>query len=177
MKWSVFSLLISAQLLSQKILWDEYRRLTWNDFKSPVSRKYNKNVIAYTHCGWEYSFVKSSDPKAAIHIEVKTFFDEDKSWKDARRINEDVLLHEQKHFDIAEMYARQLRREIAEKIKTSKDYDQYFKSIYQRISSEYRAFQMEYDRNTEHGMNREKQSQYNIVITEDLDRLKSYKTF
>jgi hypothetical protein len=34
---------------------------------------------------------------------------------------------------------------------------------------------MSYDRVTEHGMNKEKQAEYNALIAEELDHLKSYK--
>lgn len=175
MRWSIFCILISIQLFSQKIIWKEDQKLTWNDFKSPINRKGNKDVVAYTHCGWEYSVVTSSNPASPIKIEIETIFNKDKSWKDVKRINDYVLLHEQKHFDIAEIYARMLRKEVQENIKTSGDYNKSFKAIYNRISNEYRDFQIAYDRDTQNGMDKEKQAQYNTSITEMLATLNSYK--
>ncbi len=34
---------------------------------------------------------------------------------------------------------------------------------------------MSYDRDTRHGMDKEKQAEYNAVISEELENLKSYK--
>lgn len=168
-------LLASGNVFCQKITWKEGEKLNWSNFKSAVNKKNNSDVVAYTHCGWQYSVVKSTNPQAGVEIVIETIFNEWKSWKDVKRINDYVLLHEQKHFDIAEVYARKLRKEVAEKIKTSGDYERNFKAIYNRIYNEYRDFQISYDRDTKHGMDKEKQAKYNNVVTEELENLKSYR--
>ncbi|MCU7613560.1 DUF922 domain-containing Zn-dependent protease [Chryseobacterium sp. GMJ5] len=167
--------LISNAVWGQKIIWKSDLKLTWANFKSKTNNMNGSNVVAYTHCGWEYSVLTSSDMKAPVKIEFETIFNEDKSWKDDKRINDYILLHEQKHFDIAELHARKLRKEVAEKVITNADYKKYFKDIYNKISEEYRNFQVSYDRETDHGMNKEKQNQYNILITEELEKLKNYQ--
>lgn len=171
----VFCLLAVSILFGQKIIWQEEQKLVWDNFKSPVNRRNNPDVAAYTNCGWEYSVVKSTNPKSPVTIEIRAIFTEDKSWKDVKKINDYILLHEQKHFDIAELFARKLRKAAAEKIKTSGDYDKLFKTIYNRISNDYKNFQISYDKDTRHGMNKEKQAEYNAAISEELDNLKSYK--
>lgn len=168
-------LLIFNILSAQKINWSEDRKLVWDNFKSKTNNLGGSTVVAYTHCGWEYSAITSSDPKVPVKIEIQTIFNEDKSWKDDKRINDYVLVHEQKHFDIAEIHARKLRKEVSEKIKTTSEYNKFFKTIYSKISSEYKQFQTTYDRITEHGMNKEKQAEYNILISEELEKLKNYQ--
>jgi len=176
MKWiSLCFFLFANALFGQKIIWQEDRKLDWDNFKSSVNRKNRPDVAAYTHCGWEYSVVKSTNPKSPVKIEIAAIFNEDRSWKDVKKINDYILLHEQKHFDIAEMFVRKFRKEIQEKIKTSGDYNKNFKAVYSKISNDYKNFQMSYDRVTEHGMNKEKQAEYNAIIAEELDNLKSYK--
>ncbi|MGK6341293.1 DUF922 domain-containing protein [Chryseobacterium sp. DT-3] len=176
MKWISFCFFLLANtLFGQKIIWQEDRKLVWDNFKSSVNRESILNVAAYTHCGWEYSVVKSTNPKSPVKIEITAIFNEDRSWKDVKKINDYILLHEQKHFDIAELFVRKFRKEIEEKIKTSGDYDKNFKTVYSKISNDYKKFQMSYDRITQHGMNKEKQAEYNAIIAEELDNLKSYK--
>ncbi|WP_228409772.1 DUF922 domain-containing protein [Chryseobacterium sp. T16E-39] len=172
MKWSIVFLLISVQVFSQKIIWSDQQKLEWSNFKSKVKTMRNPDVVAYTHCGWEYSSTVSSDPSVPVKIKITTIFREDKSWKDPKRINDYALLHEQKHFDIAEIYARKLRKEVMEHIKTSSDYNKNFKIIYNRILNEYKDFQIAYDRDTQNGMNKEKQAQYNASIAEALETTK-----
>lgn len=175
MKWIFLAFfLISNTVFGQKIYWAENVKLNWSNFKSKINNQRSANVVAYTNCGWIYSYVKSSNPKAPIKIEIQTVFNEDKSWKDVKRINDYVLLHEQKHFDAAEVYARKLRKEVAEKIKTSSDFDKYFKAIYNRNLKEYQDFQKTYDAETKNGMLEDKQSEYNRIIAEELEKYKSY---
>ncbi|WP_292010095.1 DUF922 domain-containing protein [Chryseobacterium sp.] len=175
MKWIyLLSLLITIPLFGQKIIWQEGQKLNWSQFKSNTNKKGN-NVVAYTHCGWEYTVVTSTNPNIPIKIEIITIFNEDKSWKDPKHINDYVLNHEQKHFDIAEIYARKLRKEVSEKIKTSGDFKRSFQALYNRVSNEYRDFQILYDKDTQHGINEEKQAEYNVVITRELENLKNFK--
>ncbi|CAH0185463.1 DUF922 domain-containing protein [Chryseobacterium sp. Bi04] len=176
MKLIVLSLFLAVNLaFGQKIIWKEDQKLDWDNFKSNANRRNNPDVAAYTHCGWEYSVIKSTNPKSPVTIEIKTIFNEDKSWKDVKKINDYILVHEQKHFDIAELFVRRMRKMVAEKINTSADYDQWFASIYKGISNDYKNFQISYDKDTSHGMNKEKQAEYNTVIAEELEHLKSYK--
>jgi hypothetical protein len=172
----VFCLLAVDWIFGQKIFWQEGQKLTWDNFKSPISRKGNPDVAAYTNCGWEFSVVTSGNPKSPAAIQIKAIFNEDKSWKDVTKINDYILLHEQKHFDIAELFVRKFRKAVTEKIKTSGDYDKYFKTIYNGISKEYKNFQISYDKDTRHGMSKEKQAEYNAVISEELENLKSYQS-
>ncbi len=167
--------LTSSHLWSQRIEWKEDRKLVWSNFKSNKNNQHGKDIVAYTHCGWVYSVVKSSNPKGAVKVNIETIFNEDKSWKDDTRITDYVCSEPQKHFDIAEIYARKIRKEIISKIKTSGDYDRYFQTIYNRILKDYRNFQALYDGVTEHGMNKEKQSEYNAIISNELEQLKDYK--
>jgi len=170
----VFYLLFNT-LWSQKIEWEKDKKLVWSNFKSKVNNQRGKNVVAYTHCGWVYSVVKSSDPKAPAKVDIQTVFNEDKSWKDDKRINDYVLNHEQKHFDIAEIYARKIRQEVSGKIKTTADFNRHFQGIYNKILKDYRNFQALYDGVTEHGMNKEKQAEYDTIISNELEKLNNYQ--
>ncbi|WP_262888185.1 hypothetical protein [Chryseobacterium gallinarum] len=73
------------------------------------------------------------------------------------------------------MFVRKFRKTIAEKIKTSGDYDRFFKTVYNEMSASYKNFQVSYDKETRHGMNKEKQEEYNTIISQELENLKSYK--
>lgn len=176
MKYLFVLFIISFNFFSaQKIEWKDDQKLVWENFRSKKNNLGGTDVVAYTHCGWEYSVITSSDPKVPVKIHIQTIFNEDKSWKDDKRINDYVLVHEQKHFDIAEIHARKLRKEVAARIKNTSDFNKYFKSIYAKISSEYKNYQAAYDRDTSHGMNKEKQSEYNSRIADDLEQLKNYQ--
>jgi hypothetical protein len=50
---SVFCLFTASMVFGQKITWQEGQKLVWDNFKSPVNRKNNPDVAAYTNCGWD----------------------------------------------------------------------------------------------------------------------------
>jgi hypothetical protein len=129
----------------------------------------------YTNCGWTYSYVKSSNPKAPVKITIQTIFNENQSWKDVKRINDYVLLHEQKHFDVA-VFARKLRKEVSEKIKNGADFDRYFKTIYNTILKEYQDFQKTYDGETRNGMVEESRQNTTVLLRNNWKITKNYKT-
>ncbi|TXF79649.1 DUF922 domain-containing protein [Chryseobacterium sp.] len=162
-------------LSAQKIFWKEGAPLVWENFQGIKNETGGDNVVAYTYCGWMYTGMKSTNPNARIDIKLQTVFSPEKSWKDPLKINEEVLNHEQKHFDIAELFARKLRKEIAEKIKTSRDFDRYFKPLYNRYFADYQKFQDRYDGETRHGTNKEKQLEFNTYIAAELNKYQQYQ--
>lgn len=175
-RFSAFFILFSFLFFSaQKIYWSEGRKLSWEDFKSKTNILKGAEVVAFTNCGWEYSAKTTTNPKAPVEIKILTVFNSEKSWKDVMRINDYILLHEQKHFDIAEMYARKFRMQVSEKIKTSADHKKLFNNLYKNILAEYKNFQRKYDAETDHGNNKEKQDYYNNFISEELQKLNNYR--
>lgn len=131
-------------------------------------------MVAYTNCGIQYEVIKSSDLKKPVKLTIQSVFNEDRSWKDTKRITDYVLVHEQKHFDIAEIFARKLRKEVSEKVRTSGEFNTYFQAIYKKTLRDYQNFQINYDKETLHGMNKEKQTQYNQLISDELENLKNF---
>lgn len=169
------TLLLSQLFFAQKIYWNESRKLTWDDFQAKKNLGGNPLTVAFAYCGLQYHVKRSTNPKYPVSIDIKSSFIVDKSWKKSDSVTAEVLKHEQNHFDITEIYARKLRKFVKEKIKTSGDYDRYFKKGYQKIYDEYRAFQETYDRETQNSINKEKQKFYNELVAQLLNDLKAYQ--
>ncbi len=89
------------------ILWKKDRPLTWDDFKGKPPKRF---AVASTN----YDILQKvlSINKDSSCVEVKAVFFSNKSWKREKWIDKTVLIHEQKHFDIVELYARKLRKLI-----------------------------------------------------------------
>ena len=168
-------LLSFLPISAQKITWSKTNRLSWKDFRAPKDYKQPKDSsVAFTNCGITYLVSKSNNPKAKVEIHVKAVFDQSKSWKKSDNPGNSVLEHEQLHFDIAEVYARKIRKMIGQKIVTTADFDSHFKKNFDRLYSEYLDFQKKYDLETKNSRNFEKQSEYNALIKEMLQELATY---
>lgn len=98
-----------------------------------------------------------------------------KSWKHPIKTKNLNINHEQGHFDIAEIYARKLRKEFLENVKTEKDYQLKFKLIYQVMYGEFLDYQNYYDNITKRGTNAEKQNELDAEIKAQLKKLEHYK--
>lgn len=171
---AVLLLLLFTSFQAQ-IVWKQDFKLDWGNFKSEFNQEFQGlNIAAYASCGWEVSAKGSSNPQKPVIIEVVTVFNESKSWKHPSTNDSYTLNHEQKHFDICELYARKLRREISLNIKNSGDYEKYFQKIYDNTLQEYQKFQKLYDKETLHGLNTEQQEIYNHKIITDLEKLKNF---
>ncbi len=156
---------------SQRFEWSSERKLTWNDFKAPENID-NDESVAYSYTGISYNVTRSSQK---ISFKIQALFDSQKSWKKNKSPNAYILQHEQLHFDITELFARKIRKMIAEKIKKPSDFETIFKPEYQKIYAQYQDFQKKYDQETHHSMNSPAQEEYNNLVEKMLGELEAYQ--
>jgi hypothetical protein len=152
------------------LVWDQDRLLTWDDFRGKPQRRF---AAASTH----YDMYKTTEEKGnKAEVKVEAVFLCNKSWKKLNWCSPSVLAHEQKHFDIDELYARKLRKLIKEekyssyeKLKTISD------SLYNVIDKEMDVYQDKYDDETDGSMNGDKQREWQKKINAEIEALSAYK--
>ena len=123
--------------------WQE-KRLTWDDFEKrnlPHSR-----TGAITSSGIYFSYMENA---AGLDIIVKAQMDKSRSWVNTHSMHDEVLSHEQMHFDISEIHARLLRQYFALNNKKTARHNP--ESIYKKYINRLRRMQDDYDRQTNHG--------------------------
>lgn len=166
----IIFLLFSFQEKKDIIVWQEGKLLNWDDFRGKPAKRFS---AASTH----YNTLKTTEEKGnKVEVVVEAIFYKNKSWKKVSWINQQVLEHEQKHFDIVELYARKLRKQIQERkyssytnLKTVTD------SLYDVMDKEMDVFQDKYDDETDASMNGDKQREWNKKIMEGIEALSLYK--
>lgn len=83
--------------------------------------------------------------------------------------------HEQLHFDIAELYARKMRKEI-QKLKLIKgtiaQFD--YRRIHKKIFKEYLEYQKKYDTETDFSRTLSKQKNWEISVAKQLQGLEKF---
>jgi hypothetical protein len=159
---------IAYQPQEEVIVWSESQRLTWNDFRGKPEPR---NSIASTH----YSLKKKlTDHGNSATVKVIAVFYPNDSWK--RKKKKGVLAHEQRHFDIVELFARKLRKQIQSGI--YENYDDLVAKVnryYDETDRELDAYQDRYDRMTSHSRNSRRQAKWNSKVEMELDELSNYK--
>lgn len=166
---------IAIFVFSQKLVWKEGTQLNWSLFKAKENTmKSDTTVVSYSSCGLKYTAAKDKTNNR-IKIKIDATFDPAKSWKNPIKTKGLNINHEQGHFDIAELYARKLRKEFVENVKTEKDYQLKFKLMYQLLYGEFLDYEYYYDKITKRGTNAEKQKELEAEIKTQLKKLEPYK--
>jgi len=146
----------------EAILWSPDRKLVWDDFKGkPFKTAW---AAAITASGISYSFSSvQENGQLVLDITINSYFYPEESWYQPKLCDSLILSHEQLHFDIAELYARKMRKQVAETTFT-KNVKAEVKAIYKDILRELGNFQKKYDFETNFSRNVEKQLEWNKSI-------------
>ncbi|MCF8465466.1 MAG: DUF922 domain-containing protein [Flavobacteriales bacterium] len=150
------------------IPWNENRRLRWSDFKASP-KKLSPNE-ALTESGM--SIELNCDGKTSTAV-VKCYFNPHKSWtKDKESVQ--LLSHEQLHFDITELFVRRLRKQLAVFGNDCDKLSKHIQEYYDRNYKDFVAYQDDYDRESQHSINTEKQAYWQQKVARELEELKPY---
>ena len=163
-----FATLISAQ---EKLAWNENRQLAWDVFQSKDIAISSK-AAATTFCGISYLLNSSTKKFTARQVKIEAFFVPSKSWAHKDHKTDFVLMHEQSHFDIAELFARRFRKLISDKTMDAKTLQKYYTDTY----DDYKDYQQDYETVTNHGRFRDKQYEYTEKINQEIEKLSDFKT-
>jgi|WetSurMetagenome_2_1015567.scaffolds.fasta_scaffold00007_145 hypothetical protein len=157
--------------LKNKILWDENRPLTWKDFKGSPDEK--SSFKALTAAGLYYSAEQVSEDE--VKVTVTPYFDPHKSWRKKKEVNDNLLEHEQHHFDQWELSSRLFIEKLmgieSSEIKTML---KKIKEEYSQVTKEYKRVSQDYDKETDHGTNKRQQETWNKNIRSLLSATKEF---
>lgn len=156
-----------------KIIWDEDQKLTWKDFKGMPIR--SAGFVASTNTGINFGYTFSIDKDdIKVKYSVESFFNPEKSWFIPGQVSQNVLNHEQVHFDISELHARMLRKRLELRKFTVKVKSE-IETIYVQVESQRKAMQKKFDAETDHSRNYKKQKSWEKQITKQLAEYESWK--
>lgn len=165
-----FVLIFGFANAQDKIFWDKNRKLEWADFQSGAKPTGSKTA-ATTFCGISYLLNSSTKKFTSKQVKIQSFFVPSKSWAHLEHKTDIILMHEQSHFDIAELFARRFRKLISDKNLDAKSLQKY----YERIYDDYKAYQQDYETVTNHGRIRDKQYEYSRKIDKEIEELSDFK--
>ena len=161
-------LAVSATGLGQdSIPWRPNYKLKWQDFRGVPDKASDRVAITVSNIGYSLSYNSTS-----FTVKVKCHFEKKKSW--TTTLDSFVLVHEQGHFDISELFARKLRKAFKEYTFNAKTVQADLKEIFTRLNSERRRYNEQYDIETNSSLNTTMQVQWNKKIADELNTLKAY---
>ena len=165
---------VSAQYLevdtAAYLEWSDDLYVSWKDYQFREQLLADDVGMALTSV---IHSVRGGIIKGAPKFEVKVLFVKKDSWTtDSTSIT--LLAHEKLHFDIAELYGRKIRKQIDELIKRGeRDLKIYNKNVKQLLG-DFKRYSHNYDKETRHGKDFDKQKRWFDAVYSELDRLKVY---
>ena len=157
----------SKQSVEDAIQWNNGRKLVWEDFMGEPDS--NATNAALTSSGIEFKY-GYNDGK--FEYTIKCLFEKEKSW--AKVKTDYILAHEQLHFDISEIHARKLNRDLKDFNFNPATAQKEIGIIYNSIMKAQTAMQQEYDAATDHSRNKEQQAVWVLKIKTELAKLQAF---
>lgn len=152
------------------ITWNSNRKLTWDDFQKeadvsdPLHAMTSTNISVQAHC--EGNMMK---------FDVKCQFALSESWT-KNKTSESLLQHEQLHFDITEIYARQLRQKLEQQKSLCGSDKRKFNAVVNKVFADWKKTQERYDSESKHGINDNKQQEWTDKVATLLESSTAFQT-
>ena len=153
-------------VIGDTIQWSKNYQLKWDDFQGKVPAS---DFSAQSNCSFMLRIEKVVDDRT-LKLQIKFFaaFIKPTSWVKPDLKRDTLLIHEQYHFNICEMYARQFKKKLLDFDFHTMKTDQQIKVIFDEVWAEYKQAQEDYDNETEHGMIIDQQLKWISKVDESL---------
>lgn len=152
--------------------WSSTDRLNINDFELKITNQtsncFGQFSIEYNVNGLDF-FTKNFNTK------VKNCMITSASWIDTNSDVKVSIRYQQTLFDLSEIYARYFRKELKENRKKLASGTKIVDEINQKNLTEFSKKRIEYDIETNFGMNDVKQKEWEIHILKELNELKEFE--
>ena len=150
-------------------------KLVWEDFKGKPNPSKDHHA-ASTRSGITYSWSYTAKPEGIdLDFDVFSNFYPESSWVISGEETPALLAHEQLHFDISELFARKLLKAFQAYV-PMRNIRRDLTKIYQQIEAERKRTQLLYDRQTNHGLLKEAQQEWEMRIAEELEKTDQKKS-
>lgn len=168
-------LLIPSTLFSQRkeeelLAWSDSRKLTWADYKGNPDAESDAAASTTSYLAIDYNIRSTS-----FSYKIESRFSKTRSW--GLHKTDYILRHEQGHFDIAEVFARKLHKKMSEYKFNRRTYQKDLKKIYDEVTQEKEEIQNSYDEETNHSINKKKQTEWLGRIEEMLEEYEEYADY
>ena len=161
------AILLAQDKDEELIKWSASKKLTWADYKASPDPNSDAAASTTTYLGISYNITSTG-----FSYKIESSFSKTRSWGLHKTVY--ILSHEQGHFDIAEVFARKLHQQMSAYMFNRNTYQGELKKIYQGILDEKEKMQNEYDKETNHSINKEKQEEWLKKIAKMLEEYKAW---
>lgn len=157
----------SKAFVVEQVIWSNERKLSWEDFKAQPDDANPHHALTAANLAVN---AKCKDNKYTYV--VNCVFLPRQSWS-KNKVSEKLLVHEQLHFDLTEVHARQLRRDLQQLNCTT--VKKSLNDVVSNAFAKWKAEQDTFDEDCRHGLDKSAQKHWANTIQARLDKLEVYK--
>ncbi len=174
LKWIVAFLLLTADnnLLAQKITingTDGNRPLQWTDFTGKPDNSNPHSALTGVMINYSFSGVQFNGSRATLNgFEAALQLDQKNSWLKKGKESDELLKHEQGHFDISILCLQELLKKVFQTSFSRDNYKMELQNISNETFKKYADMNVQYDKETNHSINKEEQLKWNAFISKQL---------
>jgi hypothetical protein len=158
-----------AVVVSEQLPWSPQRRLSWEDFKAVPDSLNKHHAVTSANLAVDVTCLDNK-----FRYTVRCVFLPTESWSKNKR-SEKLLHHEQLHFDLTEVHARLLRRELFLLGTTCSKAKSNIKETVSSAFAAWKTDQQVFDKASDHGLNQEETKLWATAITKRLSLLEEFK--
>ncbi len=145
------------------ILYKNNTTLNWSDFKDKP--KDNESTVANSAIGFKYNAgIKTSGRQTIITVTTSSFFVRSKSWGKTAHKNAYILKHEQYHFNLARYGAELFKQNLLKEKITYNNFNSKINKAYYQAWNAYLKLQQQYDKESNHSINKPQQALWEAKI-------------
>ncbi|HVF80918.1 MAG TPA: DUF922 domain-containing protein [Flavisolibacter sp.] len=145
------------------------RPLVWADFTGSPDN--SSPYFAYTYWSSKFSFSGArfnGDVAIIDGFECTLQLNPQESWVKPGKQSEELLKHEQGHFNVGLLYIKDVVKKIKAASFTRANYQAEIKAILNEAHKKYVEMGNRYDEETAHSSNREQQGKWNVFFSKEL---------
>jgi hypothetical protein len=159
----------SGTTLTEKLSWSASRRLTWEDFKGTPDDANTHHALTAANLAVD---ARCSSNK--VVYDVKCVFLPQESWT-RNKNSEKLLRHEQLHFDLTEVHARQLRKRLNSMQGNCTNLQSNLNIAVKSAFKEWREEQATFDKISRHGLDKQEEKLWEELISHRLMSLQEFQ--
>jgi len=155
------------------IFWSSDNKLTVDDFG--IKTKNSETSLSFAQFSVDYQVSGFDFMRKNFNNKVRNCLIKSASWIDTTTNVSNSLRYQQTLFDICEIYTRKFRKELKENRKKIASGTEFVDKLNREIMTEFSKRRILYDRETDFGINEEKQREWELQIKKELDEMKEFE--
>ncbi len=171
----IIGLLLSSNIYSQKILVngkESKGKLAWSDFTAKPDKSSSFNAFTSYIFNTKIASINFNGDIAVINgFEVILEFDQKNSWAKKDKVTEELLVHEQGHFNFGILCVREIMENFNKAKFTKSNYNSLLQKLVSDAGNKYKMLGIKYDSETDHSKKAEQQAKWNSFFIEKLGKL------